>query len=178
MCTCPHAQVYAQVYAHACPLVSLEGLATLCTHSRLEAAGSEAPDGVLLISKSSAGLYFLFSCVSQVHKPHHLSSYLYCRRQPEVLKAWPHCGRATLLRLSLVPLTLFPSHSQTDSFFPTAPEGRVIRASRLRKGRACRFERWIVHVCLHRVPEIHPRQFPSPPPHPGSSATSCGRSQI
>lgn len=57
---------------HAPALLSLlEGMAALCSHSGQKAVWlCEAAGSFLLFSKNSDGLYFLFSCVSRVHKPH------------------------------------------------------------------------------------------------------------
>lgn len=171
VCTCPYAQVYTRIG----PLLPVGGLAALCRNSTQKAAWlrgtwqrppvqQEFSWPILPVQLRLSG--------SQTAPSFLLSVSL-------LLKAARSIESLATLRPSYTPHLSHSSHTvRLTVSSPCPQEDRVTRTSRLRKGKACSFERWIVNVCLHRVPEIHPRQFPSQPPHPGSSATSCGQSQI
>lgn len=71
----------------------------------------------------------------------------------------PHGGWATPRLHTTSPFYL--SYSGWPCFSPMTLGVKAIWASRLRKGKAHRFERWLVSVYRKRVPEMHPRKFPT-----------------
>lgn len=90
-----HAHMYKCTHAPAL-LSLLEGMVASCTHSGQKAVWfCEAAGSFLLFSKNSDGLYFLFSCVSRIHKPHTISPPLSTAKNAvRTIESLATCGQA------------------------------------------------------------------------------------
>lgn len=90
-----HAHMYKCTHVPAL-LSLLEGMVASCTHSGQKAVWfCEAAGSFLLFSKNSDGLYFLFSCVSRVHKPHTISPPLSTAKNAvRTIESLATCGQA------------------------------------------------------------------------------------